>query len=196
MIFHRFVKIIAFLYCKLFFLIRNLNKGNIPKRGGVIIAGNHMSFLDPVILGAVVFRPVNFMAKEELFNASRIFGKFLSLLGAFPVSRGRLSKNTVKKSIGILKSKGALVIFPEGERSRDGNIQKGEPGCVWLAKVSGVPIIPVRIYGSNKAWPANRNIVCPYPIRVVFGKSFNVAEYPDSSIQDITEVLMDEIRKL
>ncbi len=196
MILHRFVKIIAFLLCKLFFLIRSFNKCNILKRGGVIIACNHMSFLDPVILGAVVFRPVNFMAKKELFDAGRVFGKFLSLLGVFSVSRGSLSKSTVKKAIKILKSKGALVIFPEGGRSRDGSIQKGEPGCVWLARVSGASIVPVRIYGSDKALPVNRNIFCPYPIKVVFGKPLNAAEYPYSSIEDITEILMDRISEL
>ncbi|MDP8233865.1 MAG: lysophospholipid acyltransferase family protein [Candidatus Saelkia tenebricola] len=196
MILNRFVKIIALLFCKLFFLIQGVNRGNIPKMGGVIIASNHVSFLDPIVLTTVIPPVVNFMAKKELFSFNRFFGGFISSVGAFPVNRGKVSKDTIKKAIAVLNSGRALIMFPEGGRSKDGSIQEGEPGCVWLARLTGVLIVPAKIYGSDKAFPVNKSIFHPYPVKVVFGKTFDVRDYSDLSMQELTCILMDRIRKL
>jgi 1-acyl-sn-glycerol-3-phosphate acyltransferase len=121
---------------------------NLPGDGPVIIACNHISLWDPIIVGCALPRQVSFMAKEELFE-NPILGRIVSGLGAFPVKRGQGDISAIRKSIGVLKDGNVLGIFPEGTRSKSGDIQEAMAGIALIMEKSQAPILPVKVYGSK-----------------------------------------------
>lgn len=121
---------------------------NMPAEGPVIIASNHISLWDPIIVGCSLPRQVFFMAKEELFK-NPLLGKIISGLGAFPVKRGQGDISAIRKSLGVLKEGKVLGIFPEGTRSQSGDIQDAMEGIVLIMEKSKAPILPIKIYGSK-----------------------------------------------
>ena len=104
---------------------------NIPKDGPLVIASNHLSLLDPPVLGTAATRKVHFMAKEELFVP--VLGTIYKILGAFPVRRGGADRAAIKHGIDILESGQVLAIFPEGTRSKTGELGKAQPGALMMA---------------------------------------------------------------
>jgi len=145
---------------------------NIPERGGVIIASNHVSYLDPIVLGVSTKRKIYFIAKKEVF--SNYFGSIiLNKLNAFPVDRKKIDMIAFKKTISILEGGGALGIFPEGTRSLNGELQELKLGVVKIAMKAGVPIIPVGIIGTHKIYPHGKKfpVLFKNKITVYFGAS-------------------------
>ncbi|MHB8074932.1 lysophospholipid acyltransferase family protein [Desulfosporosinus fructosivorans] len=122
---------------------------NIPAEGPVILAINHQSIWDPLVAASSLPRKVSFMAKEELFSIP-VLGKVFSKLGAFPVKRGQGDMNAIRQSLAILKEGSVLGLFPEGTRSKNGEIQKGLPGMVLLMEKSKATVVPVKVYGTRK----------------------------------------------
>lgn len=166
---YRFLRLISFLLCKLFFRFEVFGKEFIPKKGGFIIASNHASFLDPVILGVSCPRLLSYAARNTLFRQP-LFAALLLQICVFPIRRWSADLSAVKESVSRLGRGFGLVIFPEGTRSLNGDIQSVTRGFVLLAQKAGVPIIPARIFGSHNAWPKSRRIFRPAKIRVVFLK--------------------------
>lgn len=128
---------------------RIIGAENLPATGGVILAANHTSLIDPLLAGSAVRRPVRFMAKDELFR-NRFFGAFMRGIGAFPVRRGEADRQSLRESLRILAEGGVLGIFPEGTRSADGQLGKAQSGIAFIAKRSGAPIVPAAIIGTEK----------------------------------------------
>lgn len=128
---------------------------NLPTHGPVILAINHVSIWDPIVAASSVPRHVSFMAKEELFSIP-VLGTIFSKLGAFPVKRGQGDMNAIRQSLAILKQGRVLGLFPEGTRSKTGEIQKGLPGMVLLMEKSQASVVPVKVYGTTnlltKGW--------------------------------------------
>lgn len=122
---------------------------NLPAEGPVILASNHVSLWDPVLLGCGVPRQVWYMAKDELFHVP-LFGWVLKHLGAFPVKRGQGDTSAIRQSLAILKEQRVLGVFPEGTRSKTGQLQKALPGIVLFMEKSQAPIVPVRVCGTRK----------------------------------------------
>jgi 1-acyl-sn-glycerol-3-phosphate acyltransferase len=129
---------------KLFYNFHIEGTENIPQGKPVILASNHRSYADPVILTMPMKLPVSYMAKEELFR-NKLFGWFIRKLGAFPVKRGAGDMSVIDDSINILNSGRNLVIFPEGTRSKDGKVGKGKTGVALIAAKSGADVIPCGI---------------------------------------------------
>ena len=140
--------ILRFLF-KLFFKAEVTGVENIPKDGGVILAANHLSNFDPPLLGSFSSRPVHYMAKIELFQ-NKIFAAIISALYAFPVKRGEADKGAIKHATNLLKNNKVLGIFPEGTRSKTGEVGKGEVGVALLAAMTKAAVVPVAITGTNK----------------------------------------------
>ncbi len=121
---------------------------NIPIQGAGILASNHSSNWDPVLIGGMIPRMVYFIAKEELFK-NYFLGKICRALGAFPVQRGSVDRRAMKQAFTILKRGDLLGIFPEGTRVRGNRIGRFHNGMASLAARIGVPIIPMTIIGSD-----------------------------------------------
>ena len=124
-------------------------KENIPSQGSLLIVANHLNLVDPPLLGVSLSRKVIFMAKKELFRP-KLIGYFVSGFGAFPVHRGQLDRQALRQAYQVLADGLALVMFPEGTRSRSGQLQPALPGPALIAMRSGAPILPVGITGTEK----------------------------------------------
>jgi len=123
---------------------------HVPPSGGLVVAANHRSYLDPPVLGAWFPRQVHYMAKRELFKIP-LFGWAIAAVGAFPVDRERASDlGSVRRALHILKSGGVVGIFPEGRRNIAGDAT-AKGGAVLLASLAGCPLVPVKLVGTHLA---------------------------------------------
>jgi glycerol-3-phosphate dehydrogenase (NAD(P)+) len=155
---------------QIYFSVERGGRTNIPKKGPVILASNHRSFLDPFVIGCCVRRPVYFVAKKELFE-KRWQGWILNRLGAFPVKRGEHDEESMATARGVLERGGALVIFPEGTRHRTGPLGRPKRGVGRLALETGAPVVPISVMGTEYArrgWkirPVWVRVRCGRPLR-------------------------------
>ena len=129
--FYSVLKIILRILFKIFLRLEVKGAENIPATGPLVIASNHLSLLDPPVIGVASTRKVHFMAKQELFVP--VLGDIYKLLGAFPVKRGGADRTAIKHGIDLMLDGGVLAIFPEGTRSKTGALGKAEPGALMMA---------------------------------------------------------------
>lgn len=121
---------------------------NVPRRGGLVVACNHISFWDPPLVGAACPRELHFLAKEELFEGW--LGPMIRSVNAIPIRRGVADLSGMSRAIERLKGGEALLMFPEGSRMRDGELHPARPGVGMMAVHGDVPIVPCVISGSNR----------------------------------------------
>ena len=181
MFLYRLFRFFLVWLCKLFFHLEVRGGGFIPKKGGFVLASNHASFLDPILLGTACPRVLNFAARESLFR-NKFFGWFITEMGSFPIKRWSADLSAVKESVRRLKNNAGLLVFPEGTRSQDGNIRDITSGFCLLAAKARVPIVPVWVSGSWKAWGKGSRFIKPAKIRVIFGKPVDVGNRRDYEV--------------
>ncbi|HEX5832488.1 MAG TPA: lysophospholipid acyltransferase family protein, partial [Pyrinomonadaceae bacterium] len=144
--------IVAF-FSRLFWKIEFYGVENVPQRGGVIIAANHQTYIDPFWLSLEIKRPTRYLAWSDAFNWP-IVGRCLTWLGAWPLALEGSDPKAIRRSLQWLRDGGAVVIFPEGARgSETGSLERFKAGAVRLALEADVPILPVTIKGGNRVWP-------------------------------------------
>ncbi len=149
--FYTFVKIVSYPYCRVAYRLHAIGLNNVPREGPVILAPNHFSAMDHWFVGILLPRRVRFMAKSQLFKG-RALEWMLPRLGAFPVRRGHHDDEAISTAVAILRGGGLLVIYPEGGRSRSGQIgDSARPGVGRLALETGASVVPVAISGSERA---------------------------------------------
>ena len=122
---------------------------HVPRTGPLLVVANHVSTIDPPLLGALLPRRLAFLAKGELFHPAP-WGWALRAAGMIPVRRGRAERRVLEAALGVLSEGGALVVFPEGTRSRNGVLAAAEPGVGLLAARSRAPVLPVGIVGTDR----------------------------------------------
>lgn len=127
-------------------------RGNLPRRGAMILAPNHLSDVDPVLIAYAALRPLAFMAKKPLFDIP-VLGTMMRFANAFSVEQNSPDRAALRQAEARLKSGHSLVIFPEGQCSQDGKLQPLLPGVALLALKCSVPVIPVGIINSNRLMP-------------------------------------------
>jgi len=173
---YSFSAITSLIICKSFFGLKVKGREVLPKKGPFILASNHLSNLDPVVLGAVVFPiKVNFLAKEELFcNKAASF--ILKDLGSIPLKRSVSDLSALKTSLKVLKQK-PLVIFPQGKRTE--NFDNFSPGVGFLCKKTGAPVIVARIYGTGDILGKGHSRLHRGRITVVFARVEDIKESDD-----------------
>lgn len=141
---------------------------HIPAGGGVVIAANHQTYIDPFWITIPVRRPVRYLAWSEAFKWP-LAGRAMEVLGAWPVVIERGNPSAHRRSLRWLRGGGAVMIFPEGGRAfGDGAMLRFKPGAVRLALEAGVPILPVTVRGGHRAWPRGQRWPRPSRVEIVF----------------------------
>jgi len=148
---------------------------NVPLRGSVIFAANHVSFYDPPAIGAKVLRHINYFARDTLFRG--LFGKGLEKLDVIPVAREHAEVKSLKNIFRALKSGGAVAIYPEGTRSLDGNLMPPKAGAGMIACKSGATVVPTRVFGTYEVFGRHHKLPrFGGPIHIVYGRPMTLAE--------------------
>lgn len=147
---YRILRPLANIIVRSRYEVEYIGAENIPESGGFILASNHITVLDPVIIAVACKRPLHFMAKEEIFR-NKIAGWFFAGLNSFPVDRTKFDEDAINYAIEIVKQGDAMGIFPEGTRSPDFTPKKGKGGVCYIAKMCKCDVVPVSIYTSDRA---------------------------------------------
>tara|TARA_Y100001936_G_scaffold234480_1_gene261626 strand:- start:1409 stop:2125 length:717 start_codon:yes stop_codon:yes gene_type:complete len=191
------------LYLKFYHRVDVTNPEYIPKLGAGVIASNHMSHLDGIIINAVTAyhtrRKINFLAAEDVYNKNFLFRFLCDLGNTIPVQRSTSDRVALLKVIKLLKKDNLVGLFPEGQRSRDGKIGEGKMGVAIMALKTGTPIIPLAINGTFQAFPRKTKMIKPEKVKLKFGSplKFSIEKKPDKKrIEDVTKQIMNEIKKL
>ncbi len=166
---------LALIIFKVSFKIKIRGKGNIPSKGPAVLASNHLSYLDPIVLGLTTPRRMNFIAKEELFGNS-LFRALITQLGAFPLKRERFDRARYKRALTVLREGGILTLFPEGTRAQHGKLGSLRRGAVRIALRADVPLIPILIAGTDSILPRGKKTIRFGKIRVQVGKPLVVTK--------------------
>ncbi|MBI4683229.1 MAG: 1-acyl-sn-glycerol-3-phosphate acyltransferase [Nitrospirae bacterium] len=141
---------------------------NIPMEGGVLVAANHISYLDPPLIGSILPRRATFMARKGLFEIPLL--KWMIKSAAFPVDRERTRPSTIKETVRRLKSGELIVIFPEGRRNESGELMEAKRGVGMIGSLSRAPVVPALIVGSDRALPVNAKWLKRARVTVVIGE--------------------------
>ncbi|KEO83664.1 lysophospholipid acyltransferase family protein [Tumebacillus flagellatus] len=171
----------------------SIGQENIPKSGGVMLCSNHISNWDPILLGCGMERQVHFMAKAELFKIP-VVKNLITAWGAFPVNRGAGDRQSLRTALKVLEDGKCMGLFPEGHRSKTGELGEGQTGVAFFAMRSDCAVVPIAIVGSYKLFRK---------IRIVYGKPLDLSKYREGKssketlalvTQDIMNAI-DELRK-
>lgn len=179
---------------------------NFPEDGPVIVASNHLAFLDSVIISALMPRRVAFLAKAEYVNSPGLKGRAMKrifeLIDIIPVNRADQTERLKALEIGLerLRAGGVFGIYPEGTRSRDGYLYRGRIGVAWLAHQTGAPVVPVGLIGTDRIQPQGSKMIRPVRFTVRIGKPLRFEKLGDRQTgrqrRETTDVIMDRVAQL
>jgi 1-acyl-sn-glycerol-3-phosphate acyltransferase len=178
------------LFASLFGL-RATGRENVPDQGALMMVSNHLSHLDVLVLGILLRRPLNYVARSTLFFWP--LGVFIRSLGAFPIQREGIGAQGLKETLKRLRSGGIVTLFPEGTRTRNGELGELKAGIALLAAKARVPILPVAIAGSFEAWPRTRIYPVSHPIRVHFGSPISPEQVRSLGPEVLTALIRERI---
>ena len=162
------LKPLAVLLMRLLFRVEARGTEHVPAEGAVLIVANHSSFLDPPLVGGMAPRRLTFLAKAELFRVP-VFGALIRRLGSQPLRRDGGDVAALRTAQRVLQEGKALLVFPEGTRGDEGMLRPAKSGAALLAMHLGVPVVPVYVHGSGRAWPRGRRLPRPAKVMVTFG---------------------------
>ena len=187
------------IFCKTFGRLEARGVHHIPKAGGVLLVSNHVSFLDPVIVGSAANREIHFMARSNAFDIPGL-GKLISIYNAYPVNRGAPDLGALRKTISLLKAGNVVLMFPEGTRSVDGTLGKARDGACFIAHRAGVPTIPVYHSGAERVLPRNSKRLRRAKLTVAFGEPLELiaseSETKREMYQEMGNQMMEAIADL
>ena len=199
MVLYQVLKPLAVSLMRLLFGLEAHGLEHVPPSGPVLLVSNHVSVLDPPLIGGASPRELHFMAKEELFRIP-LFGRFIAALNAHPVKRVGSDGRALKAALRLLGDGRALLVFPEGTRGVEGRLGDAKLGAGMLAVMSGAVVVPVHISGSGRALPAGRAVPRPVKVRVRFGPplSFKIThdEERKERYREATREIMRAIAQL
>jgi 1-acyl-sn-glycerol-3-phosphate acyltransferase len=203
MLLYRVARDLIVAICRVYWRVRIEGKEHVPAKGPFVLAPVHRSFIDFGLAGAVTRRRMRFMTKEEMFE-SKILGRLLSALGAFPVHRGGADREALRRSIEVIKGGEPLVIFPEGTRRSGPVVSDLFEGAAYVALRTGVPIVPVGIGGSERALRKGETLPRPVRVHVIVGEPIRVdgtgtgdSRRPSRrAVHELTQRLQAEVQRL
>ncbi len=197
-LFYRACQTSAYAFGRILWGVRVEGRENVPRTGPLLVTANHRSNLDPPLVGAVLPREAGYAAKKELF-AIVGFGRLIRALHAIPVDRTSFAPSTLRRFDERLRSGGALIVFPEGTRSRTGRLGEAKAGVGLLLMRGPVPVLPVSIEGTEAPL---RNLFRRGRVRVVFGRPYTLPEELLTSSgerersKEAARYVLDAIRRL
>jgi 1-acyl-sn-glycerol-3-phosphate acyltransferase len=172
---------------------------NVPEEGGALIAANHLSHLDPPVVGSAIPRRTYYFAAAYLFK-NPVFGFIIRKCYAFPVRRGAADRRALKAAIKLLEQGELLTMFPEGTRSRTGELGEFDLGAALAASRAGVPIVPCAISGTNLALPRDGKRITRSRIAVSFAEPIDTQQFGDrpakEDLQRITDQVVTAVREM
>lgn len=151
---------------------------NVPRHGPYLLAANHCSHLDPPMLGCQIPHQVRFFARKSLWKPG-IPKWWMDHIECIPVDRDGADVGALKKTIAALEAGAVVILFPEGTRSMDGQLQPAKAGVGMIACKARVPVVPARIFGSFEAFGRNAKLPTPHPISYAIGRPLEPADYDD-----------------
>jgi len=179
---------------RLAFRHRVLRRECLPESGGALIVANHVSFLDPAMIGVSFQNPIHYLARKSLFKG--FLGWLLPRIQVLPVDLGKGDLASLKRVLKLLKEGNRVLIFPEGTRSPDGSLQPAEAGIGFLIAKAEVPVVPVRLFGAHACWPRAARWPRPGRITVVAGPAVDFPALPeDLSGRERYQACADEVMK-
>lgn len=185
------------------FSLRIRGRNNVPLTGPVLLIANHQSFLDPVLIGLASPRQLVFLARKTLFR-KRAFAWLIGSLNAVPIDQEGLGKEGLKTILAQLKAGRSVLVFPEGERTMDGAMNRLKPGIHLLIKRVQAPIVPVAIAGAHAAWARKRKLPIPAPLflpatertlAVSVGPALDGKRYASMPREQVLEELYQELHR-
>jgi 1-acyl-sn-glycerol-3-phosphate acyltransferase len=175
------------LFCRLVFRAEFHGVENIPSEGPCLITPNHVTYVDPIWITIPVRRRIYYMAWDKPFEIP-VLGLLMRVFGAFPLNVEAVDKSAYRAAIDLLRGGRALVIFPEGGRTKSGHIEDFKVGAFRLALTHGAPVVPVTICGANKIWPVGKMLPRPGKLKIIYHPPIEV----ERVTRDITRL---ELRK-
>jgi 1-acyl-sn-glycerol-3-phosphate acyltransferase len=205
-----FYVLARFVLRPLFWLVfrpKVTGRENVPLIGPVILASNHLSFIDSIAIPLMAPRAVSYLAKAEYWQGSGIRGwlsrTLFTGLRALPVERdaSRAAQAALDTALSVLKDGGAFGIYPEGTRSRDGRLARGKTGVAWLALTADCPVVPVAVKGTDRVQPVGARWPRPHRISVTFGELLTFPEQRGQAGKGrprrvVTDRIMEAIARL
>lgn len=192
-------RLLCLAIAKLAFRLHIEGQEFIPRTGPAILAANHVSYIDPIIIGIATRRPVRFMAKKELFRVP-LFGWLLRQFGTIPINRYRTDVQAFKLAASALKVGEVIAIFPEGTRGDGVDLRPAKPGIGLIAARTGAPVIPTFHRGTEKIFPRGAWFPRPYRVTVKFGAPCRFPEKQAETEQDqvvmFSQTIMEKIAAL
>lgn len=188
MTFYDFAKSVVKGVFKPWYRVEVIGLEDFPKDGGVLLCSNHIHNFDPILVGMMAPRPIHYMAKAEVFSVP-VLGNIVRKCNAFPVKRGLSDREALRTGLKVLKEGNVFGLFPEGTRSKTGELGKGLSGAGFFALRSDAYVVPCAVIGPYKSF---------HKVKVVYGKPIEMNEMRKvkASADEVTELIMSEIHKL
>lgn len=190
-------RVLTWTLAKLLFNFRVIHPERIPLSGGLIVASNHQSYLDPPLIGVCSKRDICFLARKTLFQWP-ILGPIFPKLGVVPVDQERADMSALKTIVRLVEAGKATGVFPEGARTLDGKLQPVQPGLGLVIAKTGAPVVPVRIFGAFEAFPRGAKRIKRHPVTIVVGNPIHFTKeeltgHGRDLYQKLSERVMNEI---
>lgn len=178
-----------------FFRARTFGANLVPAEGPVLLLCNHQSNLDPVLVGMSCERHLHYLARETLFDIPWLRGLMLSL-NAIPIDRDGSGLAGLKATMKVLKQGRIVLLFPEGTRTKDGEVHRLKPGFCTLARRCKATLVPVAIEGAFDSWPRGTSLPKPHPVSIVFGKPISPERVVEIKTDpELVQAVETEIRR-
>jgi cytidylate kinase len=195
MIWFRIARWFCKVFCMAFFRLYPAGRENVPDQGPLVLICNHQSFLDPVLCGIFVRRPLYFLARDSLFRG--FFGRLIASVNTIPVKRGEADLTAMRIVISKLKQGNGVCLFPEGTRTSDGKITAFKPGFGLLCRRGGAAVVPVLIEGAFECWPRHKKLFSPGGhITIHYGKAIPAGQVKKMDDRELAKLLTDTLRKM
>jgi 1-acyl-sn-glycerol-3-phosphate acyltransferase len=195
MIWFRIARWFCKVFCMTFFKLHPAGRENVPDHGPLVLICNHQSFLDPVLCGIFVKRPLYFLARDTLFRG--LFGRLIASVNTISVKRGTADLAAMKTIINKLKQGNGVCLFPEATRTSDGKITAFKPGFGLLCRRGNAAVVPVVIDGAFESWPRHKKLFSPGGhIAIHYGKCIPAGKVKKMDDRKLAELLTDTLRQM